>query len=69
MGEVLVARSEGSFANNGEGCGKTVDIRQFVFGSQFSRGASQLEISGHDFQRQLCDKSASVMTYIIECTC
>jgi len=55
MREIFVARSEGSFATNGEGRGKTVNIRQFVFGSTFSCGPSQLEISAHDFQGQLCD--------------
>jgi len=55
MSEVFVARSERSFAMNSEGRGKRVDRRQFVFGSQFSCGASQPEISVYDFQRQLCD--------------
>src|SRR6516164_1918890 len=55
MREVFVASSEGGFAINGKGRGKTVAVGQFVFRSQFSCTARQLEISVHDFQRQLCD--------------
>ena len=40
---------------DGEGRGKTVGIRQFVFRSQFGCAASQFEIGVHDFERQLCD--------------
>jgi len=40
---------------DGEGHGRTVGIRQFVFRWQFGCAASQIEIGVHDFKRQLCD--------------
>jgi hypothetical protein len=33
MGEILAAGGKGGFATGGEGGGKTVGIREFVFGA------------------------------------